>query len=295
MARAADVPRDLIVLGNVLFELQQLVGCSGLLVSAERSATGGPLYGRNFDFHCDDLIGEYSLVIVYRPAGGKAFAMVTFPGLLASSCGINENGLTLGANTVRESGDGSPAFDPTGIPFAVAAREVMEKCISVEDFDCWIRRHRPSGRGLLPACDQRQQRVYEITTRNLGVREPSDGLIWCTNHFRLTPMAVDTHCKRYEILAKSRQIERLSVGDVARLLHEVNQGKRTVQTMVFEPQKLVLHLSIGRGPTSAKPLERLELAPLFDETKNMSENRSKPLDFQERSGRPQASSSRLVR
>ncbi len=50
-----------------------------------RSATGGPLYGRHFDFPFDDLIAEYTLVIVYRPAGRKAFAMVTFPGLLAAS------------------------------------------------------------------------------------------------------------------------------------------------------------------------------------------------------------------
>jgi hypothetical protein len=43
----------------------------------------------------------------------------------------------------------------------------------------------------------------------------------------------------------------------------VNQGPRTIHTMVFEPEKLILHLSIGRGPTSAKPLHRLELRPIM--------------------------------
>ena len=72
MIKAAGADRNLIVLGNTAFDLQQLLGCSGLLVSAERSATGGSLYGRNFDFPFDDPIAEYSLVIVYRPDGQES-------------------------------------------------------------------------------------------------------------------------------------------------------------------------------------------------------------------------------
>lgn len=265
MIKASGANRDLVVLGNTGFDLQQiLLGCSGLLVSPARSATGGTLYGRNFDFPFKDMLEEYSLVIVYRPTGRKAFAMVTFPGVLASNCGMNQDGLTLGANTVSRSGDGAPAFDPAGMPYSVAAREVMETCGSVEDFDRWIRRHTRTGRGLLLACDQKQQRVYELTTKNIGVREPDDGLVYCTNHYRLAPMAAaNTKCRRYETLKTSQEIKQLAVKDVARLLHAVNQGNHTIQTMVFEPAILVLHLSIGAGPASARPLKTLYLKPLL--------------------------------
>jgi len=265
MVKASGADRDLVVLGNTAFDLEQiLLGCSGLIVSPGRSATGGTLYGRNCDFPFKDLIEQYSLVIVYHPTGRKAFAMVTFPGVLASNCGMNEDGLTLGANTVSKSGDGAPAFNPDGMPYSVAAREVMETCGSVDDFDRWIRGHTRTGRGLLLACDQKKQRVYEITTKNIGAREPDDGLVYCTNHYRLAPMAVpNTKCPRYKTLGTSRDIKRLSVKDVARLLHAVNQGNHTIQTMVFEPATLVLHLSIGPGPTSAKPLRRLDLKPLL--------------------------------
>lgn len=263
MIEAADADRNLIVLANTAFDLQKLLGCSGLLVSPDRSATGGPLYGRNFDFLFDDLIAEYSLVVVYRPEGRKAFAMVTFPGLLASNCGMNEDGLTLGANVVNKTGDGAPPFDLEGMPYSVAAREVMESCGSVEQFDRWIRAHPSTGTGLLLTSDPQRQRVYEITTRNIGVREPEAGLLFATNHFRQAPMATSSRCKRYAKLAKSRALEKLSVPDVARLMHDVNQGKRTIQTMVFRPDRLVLHLSIGRGPTSARPLKLLDLEPLL--------------------------------
>jgi isopenicillin-N N-acyltransferase like protein len=263
MIQAAGADRNLIVLGNTAFDLQKIVGCSGLLVSAERSATGGPLYGRNFDFPFDDVVAEYSLVIVYRPEGKKAFAMVTFPGLLASNCGMNEDGLVLGANTVQRTADGSPPFDPAGVPYAVAAREVMENCGSLDDFDRWIRGHARTGMGILLACDPKRQLVYEITTKHIDVRRPDAGLLCATNHFRLPPMAIETTCNRYDALDKCREIERLDVADVTRLLDKANQGKRTIQTMVFEPSKLVLHLSLGRGPTSARPLHTLDLKPLL--------------------------------
>ncbi len=265
MVKSSGADRNLVVLGNTAFDLEQLLlGCSGLIVSPSRSATGGTLYGRNCDFPFTDLIEEYSLVIVYRPTGRKAFAMVTFPGVLASNCGINQDGLTLGANTASKSADGAPGFNPDGVPYSVAAREVMETCGSVDDFDRWIRGHARTGHGLLLACDQKKQRVYELTTKNIGVREPDDGLVYCTNHYRLAPMAFpNPKCRRYETLATSRDIQQLGVGDVARLLHAVNQGSRTIQTMIFEPAKLVLHLSIGPGPTSAKRLKRLDLKPLL--------------------------------
>jgi isopenicillin-N N-acyltransferase like protein len=268
MVKASGADRDLVVLGNTAFDLEQiLLGCSGLIVSPGRSATGGTLYGRNCDFPFRDVIEQHSLVIVYRPTGRKAFAMVTFPGVLASNCGMNQDGLTLGANTASKSADGSPAFNPGGLPYSVAAREVMETCGSVDDFDRWIRGHSRTSRGLLLACDQKKQCVYEITTKNIGVREATDGLVYCTNHYRLAPMALpNPKCWRYPKLETSRDIKQLGVGDVARLLHVVNQGTHTIQTMVFEPAVLVLHLSIGAGPTSAKPLHKLELKPLLQPT-----------------------------
>jgi isopenicillin-N N-acyltransferase like protein len=265
MIKASGANRDLVILGNTAFDLQQiLLGCSGLIVSPGRSATGGTLYGRNCDFPFKDMIEEYTLVIVYRPTGRKAFAMVTFPGVLASNCGMNEDGLTLGANTVSRSGDGAPPVNPQGMPYSVAAREVMETCGSVDNFDRWIREHSRTGRGLLLACDQKKQRVYELTTRNLGVREADEGLVYCTNHYRLAPMSVpNTNCRRYETLGKSKDMKQLAVSDVAGLMHAVNQGNHTIQTMVFEPAILVLHLSIGAGPTSAKPLNKVDLKPLL--------------------------------
>jgi len=272
MIKTSDADRDLVVLANTIFEFQRaLVGCSGLLVSSERSAEGKAFYGRNFDCPnpAQDLLADHSIVIVYHPTGKKSFAMVTFPGLLASSCGINEDGLALGANTVNRTGDGSDPINPAGMPYSVAAREVMETLDSVEAFDVWIRKHPSTGMGLLLACDPKKQRVYEITTKNIGVRNPEAGLVFCTNHFRLPPLAVKASCRRYETLQKSREIEKLSIRDVVQLLDNVHQNDRTIQSMVFEPADLTLHLSIGHGPTSSRPFHTLDLKKLLKDANRL--------------------------
>ena len=114
------------------------------------------------------------------------------------------------------------------MPYTVAAREVMETCGSVEDFDRWLHSHPQTSRGLLLTCDPKKQRVYEITTKNIGVRKPDDGLLFCTNHYRLAPMATpNAKCLRYaDGWKRSQEIKRPSVDDVAKLLNVVNQGLR---------------------------------------------------------------------
>ena len=55
----------------------------------------------------------------------------------------------------------------------------------------------------------------------------------------------------------------MGLAEVMKKLDAVNQGKATLQTMIFEPATLKLHLAIGKCPSSALPLKEMELAPLL--------------------------------
>jgi len=106
--------------------------------------------------------------------------------------------------------------------------------------------------------------VFELTPKSVGVRKAEEGICCCTNHFRTDGLAVDTRCGRFEALSKAKDMPKLGLKDVQERLHAANQGAGTMQTMIFEPATRTLHLAIGDGPTTAKPLVKLELAPLFD-------------------------------
>ena len=75
MAEAAGVSIQSLILANTIIDLQELVGCSSLMVAASQSATGGPIYGRNMDLPYVEGLAEFSLLIVYIPDKGIANAL----------------------------------------------------------------------------------------------------------------------------------------------------------------------------------------------------------------------------
>src|SRR6185312_9730081 len=113
--------------GNTFFDLKKSFACSAVLIDKDKSATGGPLLGRNLDYPSLGYIHRYSLVTVYRPKGKLAFAAVTFPGLVGVLSGMNEAGLCLGVLEVFDIKPGEPYFDAAGTPYALCLRRVLEK------------------------------------------------------------------------------------------------------------------------------------------------------------------------
>ena len=260
--KASGLDRDVVLLGNVLWDIKKL-GCSTLYVAPGRSATGTPLLGRNFDFPTLGALHEYSLVTVYRLTGKRAFVSVGFPGLIGCVSAMNDAGLCLAVLDVQKSADGSPPFDLTGTPLPLTFRRIMEECLTVADAEKMLREAKRTTFLNLAVCDMKDGAVFEITPKTVAVRRPTDGLCPCTNHFRAPELAKDTKCERFDALEQCRSIAKLGLPEVQARLHAAHQGEATLQTMVFDPGKMTLHLALGEGPTSAKPLRAIELGPLF--------------------------------
>jgi hypothetical protein len=55
----------------------------------------------------------------------------------------------------------------------------------------------------------------------------------------------------------------MGVKDVAKALDDVNQGPKTIHSMVFEPGPLRGHFAFGEGPSTKLPYRELELAELL--------------------------------
>ena len=69
---------------------------------------------------------------------------------------------------------------------------------------------------------------------------------------------------RFEVLEGVRKLDRkLTIPDVHASLDAVNLGGLTLQTMVFEPATLKLHVALGDAPASRLPLRTIELGPLM--------------------------------
>jgi hypothetical protein len=260
IARASGMGRDYFIVTSTLGDYVKLGGCSTLVVGPGRSAGGTPLFGRNLDFPPLAGLHEYSLVMVYRPRGKHAFASVGFPGLVGCISGINDAGLCLAANEVYAAADGSPRFDRKGVPMIMAFRRVMEECRTVAEAEQLIRSIKRTTAVLLTVCDRKGGAVFEITPKTVAVRRPVQDVCCCTNHFRVEGLAILTNCRRYQALRRTRTLAKVGLAQIAKKLDEVNQGDCTMQTMIFEPAALKLHVSIGHCPSSKYPLKKLDLA-----------------------------------
>lgn len=257
--------RDGIYVGNSLVELRRMGGCSAFVVTPERSDTGQMLFGRNFDFPDFGLLDKYSCLFVVRQPGKRAFVSIGYPGMIGVLSGMNDAGLTVATLDVYESADGAPIFDATGIPLALTYRRILEECATIAEAEALLKSVPRTTYMNLAAADGERAVVFEITPQSVGVREPQDDLLNCTNHFQLDGLKTDPHCSRIDTLnaLRSRSME-FGVREVQQALHAVNQDDMTLQTMIFEPQSLRVHLAMGgRGPVSNHPLKVLDLGALM--------------------------------
>jgi hypothetical protein len=238
-------------------------GCSSLLVEPHRSATGGPLFGRNLDFYTRANLEKFSLVTVYRAKGKRAFASIGFPGMLGCFSGMNDAGLALAAHEAFFSRDDAPMFNPNGVPYTFLLRGIMEECATVEEAVAMLKSAERTTLFSVALADRKRCGVAEVTPENVVLRRSQEGLCACVNQFRSRTLATFRFSPRYNKLMQVRDLAQVGVDDVAKKLHEVNQGWMTLQTMIFEPAALRLHLAIGSCPSSALPLRRLDLAPLL--------------------------------
>ena len=284
LVKASGLDRELLVAVNTMFDLKQdltaLFGCSALIIEGARSATGRPIFGRNMDYIALGYLHEYSLVTVCRPRGKHAFASIGFPALVGSISGMNDAGLALAVlETTGADPSEGPVFNPDGVPFALCYRRLLEECTTVQEAERLLRSMKRTTTNNLAICDRTGGAVFEITPSRVVVRHTKDGIGVCTNHFcskelKLTrPRDLFTTFERFDILEKARtQSKKMGIGDVQGYLDAANQGELTLQTMVFEPATLTVHLALAvdRRPASGRQLKRLELGTLL-KTKQGSE------------------------
>ncbi len=158
---------DRLAVANTLLELRRM-GCSSMIVEPQRSATGGPLFGRNLDFPTLGELHKYSLLLIYRPEGKHAFASIGFPGLVGTISGMNDAGLALATNDVEQSADGSRKFNPKGTPLACVFRRILEECTTVHEAEALLKSETATTWMNLPARDRHQRHRYGLPVAQSG-------------------------------------------------------------------------------------------------------------------------------
>ncbi len=261
MIAASGADHNSLIVGNGLIELRRMGGCAAFVVMPDRSDSGKLLFGRNFDFPSFDVLDKYHCVFVIRPEGKNAFVSIGYPGLVGVISGINEHGLAVATLDVYRSADRSPAFNAKGCPLAMTYRRVLEECKTVEEAEVILKQAARTTYMNLVVCDSKTGKTFELTPKQVGTRSAEKSILSCTNHFRVDGLAANEKCWRYERLTKIRdEKQKMDTKDVHKALDLVNQGEYTLQTMIFEPEDMKLHIVMGgKAPVSGRPLKVFSL------------------------------------
>lgn len=262
-AEVGNLKRDVAYFANTVYDLRTGMGCATLVVDPARSTTDGPLFGRNFDWIPSKGLIEHTLVVVYRPAGKKAFATVTVCPITGCISGMNEDGVAVTINEiyVKQSKD-RPDMNWKGTPTLALFRQVLEECGSVAAAEQFLRDAKRTTTACMTICDPAGGAVFEITPNTVAVRKAVNDVCCCTNHFRTAALGTGETCVRMDKLLPLQQGDaKYGVADVFAGLDAVHQGKMTVQAMVFEPKARKLHLKIGDLKDSATKKDAVTLEP----------------------------------
>ncbi len=252
--------------------------CSSIAVWGEASTSGDLLHARNFDFPGVGLWERHPVVVFCTPKRGLRYGFVTtrgadVPGVTA----FNEAGITVAAHTCLHR---DVTFKGRGI--IDLGHEIARRAANLEEA-IRIARDKPAASSwglVISSGRQRSAVVLEIAGRRLEVRRPESGEDYLihANRYRqasLLPGEVSPspgyvmNCEgRFRVMRRrvqqAAQAGGLGAEDLKRLLGSnedpdlldseracggvLAQGY-TVKSVVFEPERGLLHLSVGDCPT----------------------------------------------
>ncbi len=247
MADVSGIDYKNLLASNAFPDIYRKGGCSTFAAAGEATKDGKPFLARNLDFFGMGVLQKATLVIVYRPKGRKAFVSVSWPGLSGVLSGMNRDGLCCAVMEVRE---GKVTTD--GMPAIFLFRLVMEECATVKEALALLKdAKKTAGNNLILLDRDGNAAVAEIGPGLFKVRRSKNDILFSTNDHR-AGKEPPPRCRRYrkfEEFAKERG-ESIGVEDLKKILINVDQGVLTVQSMIFEPESLRIHLATGKVPAS---------------------------------------------
>jgi predicted choloylglycine hydrolase len=266
-ARGAREPLAEVVLANTFLDLSRAARCSALVAHGEAAKDGALLFARNLDFPDLGVAHKASLVKVYHPAGGRAFLSIGWPGMIGVTSGMNDAGLCV-ATLISLSEAGVES----GEPYTMMNRRILEQCSTPEQAVKLVQATtRTCANSLVVAGQDGAALVIEFTAAKVAVRRPDRGVLVATNMFRSKehvpqPTQICERFIRLERLAAA-SYGKLDLTELETILRAVGQQSprlTTLQSMVFEPAALRLHVAIGSVPACDGEFVTLDASQLFE-------------------------------
>ncbi len=262
-------------------------GCSSYAAWGSATENGNTLAGRNLDWHTIDVLRDSQIVVAVIPEARDAAAWmtVTWPGLIGCLTGMNEHGVTL---SMHDASTGPPNLKSKPTPRGLILREAIEAArpgSAERDILAVLNAHRVLVGNIIPVAVPMREgaqpaMVFEYDSCSDGAGPAARFLRHCMpekaarkdNHWQVATNHYCNHnierqCGRYAKLkagltrSQDDADVRLTVESAFELLAGVSAtgGLTTYHSVVFEPNRMKLHVSFCGEGKSAPTARRVEL------------------------------------
>ncbi|MHC4942596.1 MAG: C45 family autoproteolytic acyltransferase/hydrolase [Planctomycetota bacterium] len=260
MAKASGQDYETLLTGCAFPDVYRGGGCSTLAALPPAVKGGQPLLARNLDFFPMGVLDKYGLIVVYKPDGYNAFASVSWPCLNGVLSGMNDKGLCCAVMEVRTGKRSN-----SGMPSMFLFRRVMEEAATVKEALAILEKEKKVASNNLILLDTRGgAAVAEIGPGYCAVRKPEKDMVFATNHHRYG-IKPAPGCRRYHTITDfcKENHGKIDVPLLKDVLDKVNQGMISIQSMIFEPAAMKLHISMGKIPSTKGTFKTFSFAKAF--------------------------------
>ncbi|MEW6555651.1 MAG: C45 family peptidase [Actinomycetota bacterium] len=187
IAKGADIDGSLLYLalaGELILARTnyRLGACTAAAVEEGRSALGEPMVIKNFDY--PPFFQPHYITRLSQPADTASTLDVTVAPLAGCHDGINEHGLCISYNY----GYGTD-MPNVNVPISLLVQEALEKCASTREAIEFLGAGKRSGGAILLVADASGDiSTIEMSSNFSGVRQPQEGIIINTNHYKCREM-----------------------------------------------------------------------------------------------------------
>ena len=275
-------------------------GCTEIAASGNATVDGRLYHGRILDWEKIDYILDYPTIFVRQPVDGIPHVYIGFPANLSPYSGMNDAGISAASNEAHPFDQS--CHDLTGRSHVQMLGQLLKNVHSMEEAKQFVNDTDHMTAELIMVTDgnTKEAAVFEMTAKNVGIRELSDdGLLYATNHY-LAPdtreqdkePTNDANLLRYDRLeelltptgkdTKFGQLDPASIITVMRdrvnpwtgieqSIEEFDNGESLATygalfQIVFDPEKRWFWVAAGQIPVPQQPFVGFSMDELLGRT-----------------------------
>jgi predicted choloylglycine hydrolase len=256
-----------------------LLMCSCLAVWGKATKDGKMLMGRNLDYEISHLSEIVGLITVYHFKDGNSVVSVNFLGMIGCFTGMNSEGVVFGNMLVYNARERKVNKD--GISIQLLLRDAAQETNTARKFADYLVDHKHVIPMNVMVADKTSAFMTELDINESKIRSSDKTSLAASNYFRDSALQVrKVDCPRYSSLVGSvkQNYGKYDVATMENALYRARINNLNLQAVVFEPEKMLMHVAMNSRKAAAGPYITFDVRKLLNDEKDPIVD-SKPKDI----------------